>query len=419
MASRARRDIRRNLLFILLALLALSGLIAFVGIVQGGPAPVLLSEERAKFLERRADKAGNGIAELLDACKALEGLGPVPLCADLLRSGKLNPLRPVTSQNPLETSASLGQYLGANSFCPNDDPNFKEYIEKTELVLPAVQAALAKPFIFRSSLSIVEDGNAPDPLAPLNKLIRHLCAYARYESIVAGDTAKSLAVLQSAEAVCRKLEESGSFDLRVGHPDRPAGRQGFFKFGLSASADAPWTAIPVLAKYAVDRKESLDALLEMTRSVLENTPDRSSLFSAYCMMLDDLMDGAELPPDMDMGHRIIMAVVNRTVRHDSRILVEQETAIREAMGGPLGDLPEKIRKVAGDGGMFGPRFMPLQMALTNVRASFEGRRITAALAVRVEAFRKEHGVYPEKLDELVPQYLSSIPASPSTGKPQA
>ncbi len=417
MGSRARRDIRRNLLLILLALVALGGMIAFVGIVQGGVVPVLMPEERAKFLEHRADVTGNGFSDLLDACKALEGLGPVPQCEDLLRTGKLSLRRPMNPQNPLETSDALGRYMGANSFCPNDDPRFKEYMDKTDAVLPAVQTALAKPFIFRSSVSIVGDSRQPDPLAPVNNLVRRLCAFARYDSIITGDTAKAVAMLQSAIAIGRKLEESGSFDLHVGNSNHPAGREGFFRFGLSLSDESPWTTAPVLAKYAVDRNESLDALLDMTRPVLDEPSDRSQLLFAYCMMLDDLLEGTQVPSDLDMGHRLIMAMVTRTARRDARILAEQETAIRGAVNGPLGEFPAAIRKIAGEGGIFGPKFLYFEMALMNVRSVLEGRRIVAALAVRVEAFRKDHGDYPEKLDELLPQYLSKIPVHPSSGKP--
>ena len=38
--------------------------------------------------------------------------------------------------------------------------------------------------------------------------------------------------------------------------------------------------------------------------------------------------------------------------------------------------------------------------------------LVAGLAVRLEAFRKDHGGYPEKLEELVPQYLPKIPPIP-------
>jgi hypothetical protein len=67
--------------------------------------------------------------------------------------------------------------------------------------------------------------------------------------------------------------------------------------------------------------------------------------------------------------------------------------------------------------MFGPKFMGLQIALMNVTSVQEGRRIMAGLAVRLEAFRRDRGAYPEKLEELVPQYLSKIPAHPLHGEP--
>jgi hypothetical protein len=412
MASRARRDIKRNLLLILLALVALGGLIAFVGVVQGGSAPVLMPEERTRFLERRANAADNGFADLLEASKVLEGLGPAPLCDDLLKTGKLNLQRPASPQNPLETSAALARYLGENSFCPNDDPRFREYMDKTKQVLPAVQAALAKPFILHSSMSIAEVPEQPDPLAPVEHLLRHMCTCARYESIVVGDTANATSLLQNAFAVSRKLEESGSFILRVGNSSQPTGREGFFRFGLSQSARCLWTAIPVVAKYAVDRNEPLDALLEMTRSTVEEAPDRSALFLAYCMMLDDVMEGVQVPSGMDFGHRLIMAIMARNARRDARILADQETAIREAVNGPLDELSSELRSIAGERAFLGPRFMTLTMALLNVRSVIEGHKMAAGLAVRLEAFRKDHGDYPEKLEELVPQYLSKIPAMP-------
>ena len=413
MASRARRDIRRNVLVILIALLALSGLIAFVGVVQGGSVPVLMPEERARFVERRSDAAGNGLPDLLDACKALEGFGPVPACEDLLKSGKITMPNMTHPQNPLETSASLARYMLSGSFCPNDDPRFKEYMDKTETVLPAVEKALAKPFLLHSRISIGEDPRKPAPLAPVENLVRHLCALARYQSMVAGNTAKAVNRLQIAVAVCRGLEESGSFDLRVGDdPHQNARREGFFKFGLGTGAECPWTSIPVVAKYAADRNESLDALLEMTRSAVEDAPDRSSLFQAYCMMLDDVLEGRVTTQDMNFGRRIVMAVASRNARGDARILAEHDAAMREAVNGPLDAFRGRIREIAGEGSIFGPKFMTLTMALTNVRSVLEGRMLVAGLAVRLEAFRKDHGGYPEKLEELVPQYLPKIPPIP-------
>jgi hypothetical protein len=178
------------------------------------------------------------------------------------------------------------------------------------------------------------------------------------------------------------------------------------------TAECPWTTAPVLAKYAVDRNEPVDALLDMTRAALEEPPDRSDLYRAYCMMLDDVMDGAGAPPEMDWGHRVIMALTTRNARGDARILLDHDTEMREAVSGPLDDLRERIRKIAGDGGFFGPKFMTLTMTLTNVRSVLEGRKLVAGLAVRLESFRKDHGGYPEKLEELVPQYLSKIPPIP-------
>jgi hypothetical protein len=98
-------------------------------------------------------------------------------------------------------------------------------------------------------------------------------------------------------------------------------------------------------------------------------------------------------------------------------MVEREAEVREAVNGPLREYAKKIRVVAGEGGFFGPKFMGLQTALMNVTSVQEARTIMVGLAVRLEAFRKGHGDYPEKLEELAPQYLSKIPVHPLSGDP--
>ncbi len=418
MASRARRDIRRNLLFILLALLALGGLIAFVGLVQRGTVPVLMPEKRAKFLERRANLADNGFATLTAAFAQLNSLGPVPQCEDLLRTGKLNVQRPVNPQNPLDSAANLCAYLGAGSFCPNDDPRFKEYMDKTEAVLTSIKAALERPCIFHTRLNIAADADAADDLEPVRGLIRHMNALALYHSAVSGDTAGATGILRDAIAVCDALDASGSFDLNLGDPhhEGPPGREGFFKVGLGFSAGTPWMTIPVLAKYAADRNEPLDALLEMTRPALDTPPDRSPRLVAYCMMLDDVMTGGDnVPSDRRFGQRLWSAITGNFAQRDARVLLEHEEAVLAAVNGPLKEFSAKIREIAGDGGMFGPKFMALQHELMQTAAALEARRILAGLAVRLEAFRKDRGDYPEKLDELVPQYMDKIPVHPRSG----
>ena len=51
-----------------------------------------------------------------------------------------------------------------------------------------------------------------------------------------------------------------------------------------------------------------------------------------------------------------------------------------------------------------------------VRRDDEGlKRTLATIRAALESFRKDNGRYPHTLDELVPQYLPSIPADPVTG----
>ena len=415
MASRARRDIRRNLIFLFLLCAGLGTLIALVALVQGGEAPLLLPQERAQFLERRGNTADNGFSGLVDAWNALQQV-EAPKCEELMMKRKMGLQRPPNPQSPLELALSPANYL--NTFCPNDDPRFLEFMDKVEGVRATVQAALAKPFLQFSRSSITSGREDAGDMDKVQDLVRRLNGLAMYRSAVTGDSARALAIVNETISICQKLESSGSYELAIDdHHHGPPGRDGFFKVGMGLSAGTPWLAVPVLAKFAVDRNEPLDALLELTRPALEEVPDRSRVLTAYCMMLDDMMSGEAAPPNLRFDQRMMMALTTRMARKESQLLLAREADVRAAINGPLRDYPGKIREIAGDGGWFGPKFLSLQIILMNVQSVLEGRRLQAGLAVRLEAFRRDHGAYPEKLEELVPQYLAKLPEHPLRGKP--
>lgn len=51
------------------------------------------------------------------------------------------------------------------------------------------------------------------------------------------------------------------------------------------------------------------------------------------------------------------------------------------------------------------------------RDQLEAARSATLVVIAMEAYRRAHGAWPERLDELVPAYLPAIPADPCTGEP--
>jgi len=61
--------------------------------------------------------------------------------------------------------------------------------------------------------------------------------------------------------------------------------------------------------------------------------------------------------------------------------------------------------------------MPFYVTPFRKAATFHALQRVAQTAVALRLYRRERGHYPERLDELVPKYLPSVPVDPFDGKP--
>jgi hypothetical protein len=66
---------------------------------------------------------------------------------------------------------------------------------------------------------------------------------------------------------------------------------------------------------------------------------------------------------------------------------------------------------------FSATFLPSIQILLKLEAEYAANLRLATTALAVERFRLAHGKLPEKLDELVPQFLSAVPLDPFDGQP--
>lgn len=67
--------------------------------------------------------------------------------------------------------------------------------------------------------------------------------------------------------------------------------------------------------------------------------------------------------------------------------------------------------------LFARMVIPSQKQMVNLAVQFQTRSLQAGLACALERYRLEKGVYPERLEALVPAFLPAIPVNPSTGQP--
>jgi hypothetical protein len=84
---------------------------------------------------------------------------------------------------------------------------------------------------------------------------------------------------------------------------------------------------------------------------------------------------------------------------------EQPAKLKELLGS-LDDLPAVVRLL-----------IPGVISITNSFHSQDAELRCAVVAVAVERYRRRHGRWPAKLDDLVPEFLPALPNDPFTGRP--
>lgn len=89
----------------------------------------------------------------------------------------------------------------------------------------------------------------------------------------------------------------------------------------------------------------------------------------------------------------------------------------------LRDLADRTRAVdaaslpRSQRGKVVPRPSSPAPGLTDVGDAWTASLSRTAIAVALRRFRLERGAYPERLDELTPPYLETLPIDPFTGRP--
>jgi hypothetical protein len=185
-----------------------------------------------------------------------------------------------------------------------------------------------------------------------------------------------------------------------------------------------------------DQLEKLDSFLDRLqmpgalRAAL--IAERVSSLGAFDLTPEALTawESSESPrPGGLKAYRIGMGILKATGLQDAdRHLMLQTMGKAISLAGSddpkaLKEYEELFRNVSAEAHRFPPKIFSAMLLLGLEKAAtrfaqFEARRRAAKLALAVEGYRIAHsGDLPERLDELIPQFIAEIPKDPFDGQP--
>jgi hypothetical protein len=122
-----------------------------------------------------------------------------------------------------------------------------------------------------------------------------------------------------------------------------------------------------------------------------------------------LLDGCG-PTMARRAHALILRLLNECVRA-SQLPLEEQAAVME-------NVRDKVfEEKRPPSGIVTRYLMPAMPQISWACRRGAGNLRCAFVAVALERYRRDHGGWPDKLDELVPNYLLVVPKDPQDGKP--
>lgn len=382
--------------------LLLAVLIVLTSLMRGKPA-LILAEERAAILEARRNPE-NGMLKVREVFSQVVSLGPPPLCVELAP--------PDVSTAPLAQARTtqVSGHVHPNCFCPDTDPGLVEYLDRLGGVLSGLAAAAEAPtFILPEPWAYLRGIGPNEELEPL----RRACwSVAFNHAKNRGDMAAAVGQLRQFWALCRRFDESG-LSLGVSSRQPPVVTMGQFDPPAAQFETMLLNRIPFLARACAGRPEDLLLLqeaLEMERAHFAER--RAAIFRTYCLALDDTLSGESTLTPSSFEERVRLMWLDRQWKKESAFIRKNPEEFLDRIPKPL---PEFIQwqRSAGPfrdlGGM--PPLAQIMTGAASVEAHFEAARLSVAVERHIAA----RGAAPERLEDLVPEFLDSIPVNPLDG----
>ena len=92
----------------------------------------------------------------------------------------------------------------------------------------------------------------------------------------------------------------------------------------------------------------------------------------------------------------------------------------EAQAEPLQELEQKVKRARTEyryDALLATIFMPALIKVSEASRRVQANLGCAIVAVAAERYRRDHGSWPAKIDELKPAYIKAVPTDPYDGQP--
>ncbi|MBW7865491.1 MAG: hypothetical protein H3C30_13905 [Candidatus Hydrogenedentes bacterium] len=400
----ANREVRKNILIVAAGCVALGVLIVLTALANREPVFILAGQRDA--LKEARQNPENGVMAALNLQAQIAALGIPPLCPELVTPENATPL------TGIETMTRVAAHVHPNCFCPDTDPALQEYLDKLEQALAGLPAVLQAPTFIH-----------PDPwqqlrqstLGSLCPELRRACwVVAFHQAKDRKDMAAAVETLRMFWTLSRHFDETG-LSLGISKRQPPVVTLGEYSAFTVPFEVSLLSAIPFLARACADRPDDLLLLqqaLEMERTHFSERRDK--IFHAYCMALDDTLSGETTVSPENFEERVRLMWLDRQWKKESAFIRKDFTGVRDRVQSPLQEFIQWQRSEGPfrDLGNM-PPLAQFISSMVHVEAMFEAARIAVAVERRIAVT----GEAPEKLEELVPDLVETIPVNPLDGNP--
>lgn len=270
---------------------------------------------------------------------------------------------------------------------------------------------------------------------------------ARYPFDLSPGFSTKLDQVQSLRNVAKLLSLKTKVDLRRGKP-RDAAKNIRTILALSRTLDNQPLVVSQLVRVALDNialKDLESAIrlgsvpdddLSVLQDALRRIEVESGLKRAFvgeramgytCCLDPQLMNNQKMSPTSEQVERIISRRPQRL--HDAVMILKCNTRIAEASDRGLAEAMQEAKAVEADLKEIHknkPRqlfyiltmlLVPASKSATQIIARSAVMRDAAVAAIGAELYRRQHGNWPDSLEELVPEFLPAVPTDPFCGEP--